>query len=225
MSLQPSIRVVVGEDQALMREGIVHTLERSGFAVVGVAADATELIRLAESLLPDVVITDIKMPPTSTDDGLEAARHIRSRHPRVAVMVLSQYLEAHYVLALVSDGAERVGYLLKDRVADVEVFTEAVRRVASGGSALDPEVIGRMVQRPRRKSPLDDLTDREREVLALMAEGLSNHGIADRLVVSVAAIERHVTNILTKLQLTPTPEDHRRVLAVLLYLHSLDNQG
>jgi len=225
MSLQPSIRVVVGEDQALMREGIVHTLERSGFAVVGVAADATELIRLAESLLPDVVITDIKMPPTSTDDGLEAARNIRSRHPEVAVMVLSQYLEAHYVLALVSDGAERVGYLLKDRVADVEVFTEAVRRVASGGSALDPEVIGRMVQRPRRKSPLDDLTDREREVLALMAEGLSNHGIADRLVVSVAAIERHVTNILTKLQLTPTPEDHRRVLAVLLYLHSLDNQG
>ena len=208
-----------------MREGIVHTLERSGFAVVGVAADAIELIRLAESLLPDVVITDIKMPPTSTDDGLEAARNIRSRHPEVAVMVLSQYLEAHYVLALVSDGAERVGYLLKDRVADVEVFTEAVRRVASGGSALDPEVIGRMVQRPRRKSPLDDLTDREREVLALMAEGLSNHGIADRLVVSVAAIERHVTNILTKLQLTPTPEDHRRVLAVLLYLHSLDNQG
>lgn len=208
-----------------MREGIVHTLERSGFAVVGAAADATELLRLAESLRPDVVITDIKMPPTSTDDGLEAARHIRSKYPGVAVMVLSQYLEAHYVLALVSDGAERVGYLLKDRVADVEVFTEAVRRVASGGSALDPEVIGKMVQRPRRKSPLDDLTERERDVLALMAEGLSNHGIADRLVVSVAAVERHVTNILTKLQLTPTPEDHRRVLAVLLYLHSLDYQN
>ena len=208
-----------------MREGIVHTLERSGFAVVGVAADAIELLRLAESLRPDVVITDIKMPPTSTDDGLEAARQIRSKYPEVAVIVLSQYLEAQYVMALVSDGAERVGYLLKDRVSDVQVLTEAIQRVTRGGSALDPEVIGRMVQRPRPKSPLDDLTARERDVLALMAAGLSNQGIADRLVVSVAAIERHVTNILTKLQLTPTAEDHRRVLAVLFYLHSLDNPG
>ena len=208
-----------------MREGIVHTLERSGFTVVGEAADAIELLRLAESLRPDVVITDIKMPPTSTDDGLEAARQIRSKYPEVAVIVLSQYLEAHYVLALVSEGAERVGYLMKDRVSDVQVLTEAVHRVARGGSVLDPEVIGRMVQRPRLKSPLDGLTGRERDVLALMAAGLSNQGIADRLVVSVAAIERHVTNIFTKLQLTPTAEDHRRVLAVLLYLHSLDNPG
>jgi DNA-binding NarL/FixJ family response regulator len=220
MADSPTIRVVVGEDEPLMREGVVHTLTRSGFEVVGVADDAQELVRLAESLRPDVVITDIQMPPTSTDDGLQAARYIRASLPGVGVLVLSQHLEAQYILALVSDGAEGVGYLLKDRVGDLEAFADAVRRVARGGSALDPEVIGRMVQRPRTKTPLDDLTGRERDVLTLMAEGLSNHGIADRLRVSVAAVERHVTNIFLKLHLVPTSDDHRRVLAVLLYLHS-----
>lgn len=217
------IRVVVGEDQPLMREGIVHVLSESGFDVTGVAADATALVGLAETLLPQVVVTDIQMPPTMTDDGLQAARRIRSLHPEVAVLVLSHYLEAQYPLALLSEGAEGVGYLLKDRLAEVSVFADAVRRVAQGGSVLDPEVVRRMVQRPRTKSPLDALTPKEQEVLSLMAEGFSNQGIADRLVVGAAAVERHVTNIFLKLQLTPTPEDHRRVLAVLVYLHEQDH--
>jgi DNA-binding NarL/FixJ family response regulator len=222
MTTSTSIKVVVGEDEPLMREGIVHVLNESGFDVVGVASEATGLIAIAESLRPDVVITDIQMPPTSSDDGLEAARHIRSRFPEIAVIVLSQYLEAQYALALLSDGAEKVGYLLKDRVANVSDFTDAVRRVVNGGTALDPEVVRRMVDRPRRKSPLDSLTRREGDVLALMAEGLSNKGIAERLVVSVAAVERHATSLFAKLQLSPTPEDHRRVLAVLLYLQNQD---
>ncbi len=223
VDLGAPVRVVVGEDQPLMREGVVFILRESGFDVIGVAADATELLRLAETLRPDVVVTDIQMPPTSTDDGLEAARRIRSLHPEVGVMVLSQYLEAQYPLVLLSEGTEGVGYLLKERVAEVSAFTDAVRRVANGGSALDPEVVRRMVQRPRAKSAVDELTPKELEVLSLMAEGLSNQGIADRLVVSVAAVERHVTNIFVKLGLTPTAEDHRRVLAVLLYLHEQDN--
>jgi DNA-binding NarL/FixJ family response regulator len=214
------IRVIVGEDEPLMREGIVRALERAQFDVVGAVADADELLRLVEAVRPDVVVTDIQMPPNSTDDGIEAARRIRSLFPYVAVLVLSQYLEAQYALALVSDGAAGVGYLLKDRVADLNAFTDAVHRVANGGSALDPEVVSRMVLRPRLKSDLDDLTPREREVLGLMAEGLSNHGIADRLGVSIAAVERHVTNVFLKLQLSPTTEDHRRVLAVLTYLDS-----
>jgi DNA-binding NarL/FixJ family response regulator len=205
-----------------MREGVVHILRQSGFEVVGVAGDATELEQLADTLRPDVVVTDIQMPPTSTDDGLQAARRIRSSHPEVAVVVLSQYLEAQYPLALLSEGTEGVGYLLKERLGDVSAFTDAVRRVAGGGSALDPEVVRRMVQRPRTKNPVDELTPKEREALSLMAEGLSNQGIADRLVVSVAAIERHVTNIFAKLQLAPAVEDHRRVLAVLAYLHAQD---
>jgi len=218
--MTPPIRVVVGEDEPLMREGVIHVLEESDFDVVGVAADATELIRLAETLQPQVVVTDIRMPPTCTDDGLEAARHIRSSYPGVAVVVLSHYVEAQYALALVSEGAAGVGYLLKDRLAEVSVFTDAVRRVAQGGSTLDPEVVRRMVQRPRSNSPVDRLTARERDVLSLMAEGLTNQGIAQQLVVGVAAVERHVTNIFAKLDLVPTPEDHRRVLAVLLYLHT-----
>jgi DNA-binding NarL/FixJ family response regulator len=223
--MTPPIRVVVGEDEPLMREGVVHVLEESGFDVVGVAADATELMRLAEALRPHVVVTDIRMPPTSTDDGLEAARHIRSSYPDVGVLVLSHYVEAQYAVALVSDGAEGVGYLLKDRLAEVSVFTDAVRRVAQGGSALDPEVVRRMVQRPRTNSPVDELTPRERDVLSLMAEGLTNQGIAQQLVVGVAAVERHVTNIYTKLDLAPTPDDHRRVLAVLLYVHAQNRSG
>ncbi len=223
VAITEPIRVVVGEDQPLMREGIVHVLSESGFDVIGVAADAVALVQLAEALLPQVVVTDIQMPPTMADDGLEAARRIRSSHPEIAVLVLSHYLEAQYPLALLSEGAEGVGYLLKDRLAEVSVFADAVRRVAQGGSVLDPEVVRRMVERPRTKGPLDSLTPKEQEVLGLMAEGFSNQGIADRLVVGAAAVERHVTNIFLKLQLTPTPEDHRRVLAVLFYLHSQDH--
>jgi DNA-binding NarL/FixJ family response regulator len=213
------IRIVVGEDQPIVREGIVRVLEQAGFEVVGVAADAEDLVRKAGAHKPEVVVTDIQMPPTSTDDGLEAAKTIRASRPGVGVLVLSQYLEGRYALELLSGGAEGVGYLLKDRVGDVVVFIDAVRRVANGGSALDPEVVQRMIDRPRIEGPIDELTPRERQVLGLMAEGRSNQGIADELVVTVAAVERHVTSIFSKLDLHQTPADHRRVLAVLQYLH------
>jgi DNA-binding NarL/FixJ family response regulator len=213
------IRVVVGEDQLIVREGIVHVLQEAGFAVVGVAGDAEDLVRVADEQRPDVVVTDIQMPPTSTADGLAAAKTIRSRQPGVGVLVLSQFLEAQYALELLSEGPEGVGYLLKDRVGDLSVFVDAVRQVAKGGSALDPQVVRRMIDRPRKANPIDQLTPREREVLALMAEGRSNQGIADQLVVSLAAVERHVTNIFMKLDLGQTPTDHRRVLAVLRYLN------
>ena len=218
MEGKPSTRVVVGEDHPIVRAGIVSVLEEAGFVVVGVAEDAEELLALTGSLQPDVVITDIQMPPTSTDDGLEAAKAIRAAWPGIGVVILSQFLESHYVVELVREGAEGLGYLLKDRIGDLGVFADAVRRVANGGSALDPEVVRRMVERPRSQSPIDHMTPREREVLVLMAEGLSNQGIADHLVVTVAAVERHVTSIFAKLGLRPTSEDHRRVLAVLTYL-------
>jgi DNA-binding NarL/FixJ family response regulator len=218
MAAKASIRIVVGEDQPIVREGIVRVLEAAGFEVVGTAADAEDLVRKAGAHKPDVVVTDIQMPPTSTDDGLRAAKEIRSAQPGVGVLVLSQYLEDRYALELLSGGAEGVGYLLKDRVGDLVVLTDAVRRVAGGGSALDPQVVQRMVDRPRTESPIDELTPREREVLALMAEGRSNQGIADELIVTVAAVERHVTSIFSKLGLHQAPEDHRRVLAVLQYL-------
>lgn len=214
------IRVVVGEDQPLVREGIVRVLEDGGFEVVGTAADAPDLVRKAKAHHPDVVITDIQMPPDQTDDGLRAAQLIRASDPEVGVLVLSQYLEDQYALDLVGDRAEGVGYLLKEKVGDVAGFTDAVRRVANGGSALDPDVVARLVGRQRHKSPLDDLTGREAEVLSLMAEGLSNSGIAERLVVGVPAVERHVTSIFGKLGLRQAPEQHRRVLAVLQYLRS-----
>jgi DNA-binding NarL/FixJ family response regulator len=212
------IRVVVGEDQPLVREGIVRVLEEAGLEVVGVAGDAQNLVRKAGAHHPDVVITDIQMPPDLTDDGLRAAQQIRSRQPDVGVLVLSQYLEDRYALDLVGERAQGVGYLLKDRVGDLALFIEAVRRVARGGSALDPEVVQRMVGRRREGGPLDELTPRDQEVLRLMAEGRSNQGIADALVVTVAAVERHVTSIFNKLGLHQAPEDHRRVLAVLKYL-------
>jgi DNA-binding NarL/FixJ family response regulator len=218
MADKAPIRIVVGEDQPLVRRGIVSVLEEAGFDVVGVAADAEDLVRKAGAHRPDVVVTDIEMPPTSTDDGLQAAQAIRTARPETGVLVLSQYLEDRYALELVSGGARGVGYLLKDRVGDLAVFTDAVRRVANGGSALDPDVVQRMVHRPRAKGPIDELTPREREVLGLMAEGRSNQGIADELIVTVAAVERHVTSIFSKLDLRQAPEDHRRVLAVLTYL-------
>jgi DNA-binding NarL/FixJ family response regulator len=213
-----TVRVVVGEDQPLVREGIVRVLEDGGHEVVAAASDATDLIRKARAHKPDLVVTDIQMPPDSTDDGIRAAKRIRRELPDVSVLVLSQFLEARYALDLVGERAAGVGYLLKDRVGDLDVFLDAVRRVAAGGSALDPEVVQRMVGRQRRDSPLDDLTPREREVVALMAEGRSNQGIADQLIVTVAAVERHVTSIFSKLELRGAPEDHRRVLAVLQYL-------
>jgi DNA-binding NarL/FixJ family response regulator len=213
-----SVRVVVGEDQPLVREGVVHVLSEAGFEVVGVAADAKDLIRKTRAHEPDVVVTDIQMPPDGTDDGLRAALEIRATQPNVGVLVLSQFLEDRYALELVGDRAEGVGYLLKERVGDIASFIEAVSRVARGGSVLDPAVVGRLVSRRRKQSPVDDLSPREREVLALMAEGRSNPGIAEALVVSVPAVERHVTAIFGKLALRPATEDHRRVLAVLEYL-------
>jgi DNA-binding NarL/FixJ family response regulator len=212
------IRVVVGEDQPLVRKGVVTVLEEAGFEVVGEAADAPDLIRKARAHEPDVVIADIQMPPGNTDDGLRAAQQIRADQPDVGVLILSQYLDAGYALDLVGDRARGAGYLLKERVSDLSLFTDAVRRVARGGSALDPEVVQRMVGRPRVDDPLADLTTREREVLALIAEGRSNTGIAEQLVVTVGAVERNVTNIFDKLGLRSVPEDHRRVLAVLAYL-------
>jgi DNA-binding NarL/FixJ family response regulator len=218
MSEAAHIRVVVGEDQPLVREGIVHVLEEAGLEVVGVAGDAEDLVRKTGAHNPDVVITDIQMPPDLTDDGLRAAQQIRSTQPDVGVLVLSQFLEDRYALDLVGERAQGVGYLLKDRVGDLALFIDAIHRVARGGSALDPEVVQRMVGRSREGGPLDELTPREREVLGLMAEGRSNQGIADALIVTVAAVERHVTSIFSKLDLQQAPEDHRRVLAVLRYL-------
>jgi DNA-binding NarL/FixJ family response regulator len=213
-----AIRILVGEDEPLVREGIVRVLEEAGFEVVGVAGDADELVRKAGGHHPDVVLTDIQMPPDRTDDGLRAALRIRSAQPEVGVIVLSQFLEDRYALELVGERAEGVGYLLKDRVGDLSLFVDAVQRVARGGSALDPAVVERMVGRRRARTPLDDLTSREREVMGLMAQGRSNQGIADELVVTTAAIERHVTSIFSKLDLRQVPEDHRRVLAVLEFL-------
>ena len=215
-----AVRVVLAEDSVLLREGIARLLEGSGFEVVGQVDNPDDLVRRVGFAKPDVAIIDIRMPPTHTDEGLQAARRIRERHPQVGVLVLSQYVEAEYATALLSERTERTGYLLKDRIADIEEFTDAVRRVAAGGSALDPAVVAQLVGRPRRDDPLGELTAREREVLELMAEGLSNRGIAERLVVTERAVEKHVTNIFAKLGLTATAEDHRRVRAVLALLGS-----
>jgi DNA-binding NarL/FixJ family response regulator len=186
--------------------------------VVAQAGDAEDLLRKVGAHKPDVAIVDVRMPPTHTDEGLRAASEIRDRHPDVGVLVLSQYIEESYAMELLSSNAEGVGYLLKDRVADLERFVDAVRRVGEGGSALDPEVVSRLLGRRRREDPLSELSPREREVLGLMAEGRSNHAIADQLVVTERAVEKHVTSIFSKLSLPPAQEDHRRVLAVLTYL-------
>jgi DNA-binding NarL/FixJ family response regulator len=214
------VRVVVGEDSVLVREGIVRVLREAGFDVVAQAADAEDLVRKVSAHKPDVAVVDIKMPPTETDDGLRAAMEIRRRLPETGVIVLSQYLEEGYALDLVADGADGAGYLLKDRVGDVERFADSVRRVGEGGSALDPEVVVQILGRRRRDDQLAGLTERDREVLALMAEGRSNQAIARQLVVTERAVEKHVTSIFDKLGLPPAPEDHRRVLAVLTFLRS-----
>ena len=212
------LRVVVGEDEPLVRAGVVTVLEEAGFEVVGVAADAADLARKVNAHEPDVVVADIQMPPRHSDDGLRAAKQIRADHPDIGILILSQHLETRYALELVGEGAKGVGYLLKERVGDLSLFTAAVRRVARGGSALDPEVVERLVSRPRIAGKIGDLTPRERDVLALMAQGRSNAGIATELSVTVGAVENHVTAIFDKLGLRPQPELHRRVLAVLEYL-------
>jgi DNA-binding NarL/FixJ family response regulator len=214
------MRVVVADDSVLLREGIVRLLDESGFDVVAQAGDADDLLRKVGAHKPDVAIVDIRMPPTNTDDGLRAAIEIRASHPETGVLVLSQYVEEGYALDLVADAAGGVGYLLKDRVADVDRFVESVKRVAEGGSALDPEVVSQLLGRARREDPLAELTPREREVLELMAEGRSNHAVSEQLVITERAVEKHVTSIFGKLGLTPAPEDHRRVLAVLTFLRS-----
>jgi DNA-binding NarL/FixJ family response regulator len=214
------IRVIVGEDQPFLREGIVHVLQDGGIDVVGTTADARDLVRMADAYGPDVVIADIQMPPDHTDDGLRAALQIRAARPGAGVLILSQFLEDSYAFDLVADGARGVGYLLKEKVGDLGMFTDAVRRIADGGSVLDPDVVARLVGRKRKASPVDDLTPRERQVLALIAEGRSNNGIAHELVVTVAAVERHVTSIFNKLGFHQSPDQHRRVLAVLTYLRA-----
>jgi DNA-binding NarL/FixJ family response regulator len=214
------LRVIVADDSVLLREGVTRLLGEAGFDVVGQAADGEELMRKVKAHKPDVAIIDIRMPPTHTDEGLQAARAIRDEMPDTGVLVLSQYLEEEYALELLGDDAAGVGYLLKDRVSDLDRFTEAIRRVAEGGSALDPEVVSQMLGRRRVEDPLEELTPREREVLGLMAEGRSNHAIAEALVISDRAVEKHVTSIFGKLKLPPAAEDHRRVLAVLAFLGS-----
>jgi DNA-binding NarL/FixJ family response regulator len=214
------VRVVIAEDSVLLREGTGRLLEESGFEVAGHAGDGEDLLRKVGAHKPDIAVVDIRMPPTHTDEGLRAAHRIRAEFPDTAVLVLSQYVEETYAFDLLSESTERTGYLLKDRIADIETFTDAVRRVASGGSALDPEVVGMLLGRRRREDPLAALTPREREVLGLMAEGRSNSAMADALVVSERAVEKHVTAIFSKLDLPPAVEDHRRVLAVLAFLRS-----
>ena len=211
--------VVLADDSVLLREGTARLLEDAGFSVVGQAGDADDLLLKVRSYRPDVAVVDIRMPPTHTDEGLRAAKEIREKHPDTGVLVLSQYVESEYAMELLSESAEGVGYLLKDRVADIGDFASAVRRVAEGGSALDPTIVSRLVGRRRGSDPLAELTPREREVLEQMAEGRSNKAIASRLVVTERAIEKHVTSIFGKLRLPPSSDDHRRVLAVLAYLH------
>jgi DNA-binding NarL/FixJ family response regulator len=214
------MRVVLADDSVLLREGVARLLAEAGLDVVAQAGDADDLLRKVGAHKPDVAIVDVKMPPTHTDEGLRAAAEIRERHPEVGVLVLSQYLEEGYALDLLSSSAEGVGYLLKDRVADLDRFVDAVRRVGEGGSALDPEVVSRLLGRRRREDPLEEISPRELEVLGLMAEGRSNHAIAEALVVTERAVEKHVTSIFAKLNLPPTAVDHRRVLAVLTYLRA-----
>jgi DNA-binding NarL/FixJ family response regulator len=214
------LRVVIAEDSVLMREGIASLLQDAGFEIVGKSSTAEDLLLKVRSYKPDVAIVDIRMPPGHTDEGLVAAKTIREEHPAVGVLVLSQYVEPSYAMELIADDAEGVGYLLKDRVPDVEEFASSVRRVAEGGSALDPAIVTQLVGRRRGDEPLMTLTPREREVLELMAEGRSNQSIAQKLVVTERAVEKHVTNIFGKLRLPASAEDHRRVLAVLAFLRA-----
>jgi DNA-binding NarL/FixJ family response regulator len=213
------VRVVVADDAVILREGLARLLEEAGFEVPGLAADADELRALVEDLQPDVAIVDIRMPPTHTDEGLQAAKLIRARWPQVGILVLSQHVQARYAVELLASGTERVGYLLKDRVSDLGELSESVKRIGEGGSVLDPTVVAQLVgQRRKGNTPLEDLTDRELEVLALMAEGRSNKAIGERLFITEHTVEKHVKSIFGTLRLPPSPDDHRRVLAVVTFL-------
>ena len=212
------MRVPIAEDSVLLRQGLVHLLTDAGLEVVAAVEDADQLLRAVDELEPDICVVDIRMPPTHTDEGVRAALVIRAQHPDVAVLMLSQYVEERYATDLIASNTRGFGYLLKDRVADVTEFVEAVRRVAEGGTALDPEVVSQLLVRSRRADPLAGLTPRETDVLRLMAEGRSNAGIATELVVSEGAVEKHVSSIFTKLGLPPAEQDHRRVLAVLRWI-------
>ena len=219
-TLGQALKVVIADDSVLLREGVVRLLSEAGFDVVAQSGNAEDLLRHVAMHKPHVAVVDIRMPPTHTDEGLRAAAEIRERFPGTGVLVLSQYVESGYAMELLSDSAEGVGYLLKDRVSDVEQFASGVRRVAEGGSVLDPDVVSQLLGRRRRDDPLERLTPREREVLGLMAEGRSNQAIADQLFVTLRAVEKHVTSIFTKLNLPASTADHRRVLAVLAALQS-----
>ena len=214
------LRVALADDSVLLREGIARLLAEAGFEVVGQSDTADDLLLKVRSYAPDVAVVDIRMPPTQTDEGLRAAQEIRSNHPEVGVLVLSQHVEAAYAMELLAESAEGVGYLLKDRVSDIDEFAAAVRRVAEGGSALDPTLVTQLVGRRRQHDPVEDLTPREREVLELMAEGRSNQAIAERLFITPRAVEKHITSMFGKLGLPPAPEDHRRVLAVLAFMRA-----
>jgi DNA-binding NarL/FixJ family response regulator len=212
------VRVLIAEDSVLLREGLVHLLTDAGMEVVEAVDDADQLLRAVDEHLPDICVVDIRMPPTHTDEGVRAALVIRAQHPGVGVLMLSQWVEERYATDLIASDTRGFGYLLKDRVADVREFLEAVRRVADGGTALDPEVVSQLLVRSRRKDPLAGLTPRETDVLRLMAEGRSNTGIATELVVTEGAVEKHVSSIFGKLGLPPAEQDHRRVLAVLRWI-------
>jgi len=214
------VRLIVADDSLLLREGISRLLVEAGFQVVGLASTGEEALAQVERNKPDVAIVDIRMPPTHSDEGLKAAQEIRARHPDVGVLVLSQYVELGLAARLLAENAAGLGYLLKDRITDLDEFAAAIRRVGAGGSALDPAVVSQLLGRRRDDDVLDHVTPREREVLALMAEGYSNQAIADRLVVTVRAVEKHVTSIFDKLGLPVTTDSHRRVLAVLAFLRS-----
>jgi serine/threonine-protein kinase len=214
------MRIVIADDSMLIREGTARLLEDAGFEIVGKADDAPKLLRAVALDHPDVAIVDIKMPPTHTDEGLVAAEQIRAAHPQVGVLVLSQYLESRYATRLLEHHPEASGYLLKERVSDIAVLADGIRRIHEGECVLDPSIVARLIKRPRHQGPLDELTGREREVLALIAEGRSNQAIADTLVVTPRAVEKHITNIFEKLGLGSAPEDHRRVLAVLTFLRA-----
>lgn len=214
------MRVVLADDSVLFREGLARVLAEGGIEVVGQVADGDALLQQVAERAPDLAVVDIRMPPTHTNEGLVAALQIRSEHPEVCVLVLSQYVETHHAVRLLGDSMGGVGYLLKDRVSDLDEFIDAVRRVAGGGTAIDPQVVSHLVGRQRERDPLRELTDREREVLALMAEGRSNLAVSEKLFLSPKTIESHVNSIFTKLGLFPAADDHRRVLAVLTFLKS-----